>query len=119
MVRKRLECGQQSVIAPLNQIQEVHVAARITLRNRNYHGKVRFDQGLARRFHVLVVAQHVSGELEFLVLRQRWNGADFAQIDLNRIVIESRRVHVASVSRVNRAERRSGISPKRYWVTFA
>jgi hypothetical protein len=34
-----------------------------------------------------------------LVLCQRWDGSDFAQIDLNGIVIESRRIHVVSVSR--------------------
>jgi hypothetical protein len=34
-----------------------------------------------------------------LVLRQWWNGSDFAQIDLDGIVIECRRIHVVSVSR--------------------
>lgn len=98
MVRKRLKREQQSVIAPLKKIQEVHVSARITLGDRNHHGEVRFDQGLPRGFCLLIVGQHVSAKLDFLVLRQRWDRSDFPQIDLDGIIIESRRIHVVSVS---------------------
>ena len=61
VVWKRFDCEQETIIALLNEVLEMHGSVRITLRDSNDPRKIRFDQGLARGFRLFVVGQHVTG----------------------------------------------------------
>lgn len=104
MIWKRFEREQQAVITVDKQIEEIDVRARITLRDGNHHGEVRFDECLTRGFRFLVVGEHVPAEVDLLCGTQLWNGPNKAQINLDRILIEFRRVHAASVALASEAE---------------
>jgi hypothetical protein len=57
----------------LNEAQQIHVPARMALRNSHDHAKIRFGQGLTCRFRLIVVGPKVSGELRF---PRRWSTAE-------------------------------------------
>lgn len=84
---KCVERKKEAIVALLNQVQHLNVSRMVPFRNGYDHGEVRFDETAARKIRLFVMRQQVLRKLGFFIGRQWRNHADFAQIDLDRIVI--------------------------------